>query len=320
MHLDAAGMEEQMAKAFDREIRRILREEMLLEESLNPPRPAALMRYERDARKMLDRGLRQSGLDTKALEALRANHQHESRRAAEKIKRLASKQGAALHRGVVTQAKALRTMASPATGPLPADFIVILDQPRSIVASPNPGVLTDSRISPGDNFAKIRVDRKNRGHDRLNFVFAWQNPGELPVIVDAAATLSANGALDLHMNDGWGGNPGFIQVSTRMSVGRFLIPFSAVSGPHFIRSIFAFNYPWWPAQDAGGPASAAVDHSVRGVPLAGNATLLIRVSLTVFSDFDDGRGVADFDFGLLGVGVPQVTLRVTRSNVFVTQG
>jgi hypothetical protein len=313
-------MEEQMAKAFDREIQRILREEMLLEESLNQPRLAALVRYERDVRKMLDQGLRQSGLDTKALKVLRADHQRESRRAAEKIKRLASKQGAALHKGVVTQAKALRAMASPATGPVPGGMLVVLDTPRSIVTSPNPAVLTDSRISPGDNFAKIRVDRKNRGRDRLNFVFTWQNPGDLPVIVDAGATLSASGALDLHMNDGWGGNPGFIDVSTRMSVGRFLIPFAAVSGPHFIRSIFAFNYPWWPAQDAGGPASAAVDHSVRGFHLAGNATLLIRVSLTVFSDFDDGRGIADFDFGLLGVGVPQVTLSITRPNVFVAQG
>jgi hypothetical protein len=310
-----------MAKTFDGEIRRILREEMLLEESLNPPRPAALGKCERDVRKMLDKGLHLSGLDTKALEALRAKHQRESRRGAEKIKRLASKQGAALHKGVVTQAKALRAMASPAAGPVPGGALVFLDQPRRIVTLPNPDVLTDSRISPGDNFAKIRVDRKNRGRDRLNFVFTWQNTSDLPVIVDAAATLSASGVLDLHVNDGWGGNPGFIDVSTRMSVRRFPTPFAAVSGPHFIRSIFAFNYPWWPAQDAGGPASAAVDHSVRGFPLAGNATVLITVSLTVFSDFDDGRGVADFDFGLFGVGVPQVTLTVTKKPImFVANG
>lgn len=37
---------------------------------------------------------------------------------------------------------------------------------------------------------------------------------------------------------------------------------------------------------------------------------MISVSMTVFSDFGDGRGVADFDTGLFGVGVPQVALTV----------
>ena len=312
-----------MTKSFDREIRRILREEVLLEESLNPPRTAALLKSERGVRKMLDPLLGRSGLDTKTLDALRADHERESRRGAEKLRRLASRKNAALRKGVVKQAKALRAIAKPAVGVgRPGVFLVVLDQPRRIVASPNPGVLTDSRISPGDNFAKIRVDRKNRGRDRLNFVFTWQNTSDQPVIVDAAATLSASGFLDLHMNDGWGGNPGFIDVTTRMSVRRFLaVPFDAASGPHHIRSIFAFNYPWWPAQDSSGPASAAVEHSVRGFPLAGSATVVITVSLTVFSDFDDGRGVADFDFGLFGVGVPQVTLTVTEKLLlFVSKG
>ena len=303
-----------MAKGFDREIQRILRKELLLEESLTPPRTAALVRTERSIRKVLDKWVRQSGLDMKALEALQAEHRHERRRGAEKLKRLASRQGAALHKAVVREAKALRGTPISGVGPVPGGIMIVpLDQPRRIVALPNPGVLTDSRISPGDNFAKIRIDRKNRGRDRVNFVFTWQNPSDIPVSVDAAATMSATGLLDLHVNDGWGGNPGFIDVSSRMSVRRGLNFLGAAeSGPTLIRSIFAFNYPWWPAQDAGGPASAAVDHTVRGFPLAGFATVTITVSMTVFSDFDDGRGISDFDFGLFGIGVPQVLLTITQ--------
>jgi hypothetical protein len=227
-----------------------------------------------------------------------------------------------MHKGVVKQARVLREMVSPGTGPVPGGvLLVILDQPRRIATFPNPAVLTESRISPGDNFAKILVNRTNRGRDRLSFVFTWQNTSALPVIVDAAATMSASGVLDLHVNDGLLGNVGSMDASTRMSVRRFPnFLGAAVSGPNLLRSILAFNYPWWPAQDAHGPASAAVDHSVRGFPLAGNATLMISVSLTVFSDFDDGRGIADFDFGLFGVGVPQVTLTVTpKPIVFVAK-
>ena len=74
----------------------------------------------------------------------------------------ASRPGKApLHKEAVKQTNALRAMAS--LGPVPRGVLfVVLDQHRRIVASPNPGVLTESRISPGDNFAKIRVDRKNR--------------------------------------------------------------------------------------------------------------------------------------------------------------
>lgn len=144
--------------------------------------------------------------------------------------------------------------------------LVLLDAPSSIPTSPNPDVLTDSKISAGNNFAKIRVDRKNRGRDRLSFVFLWRSTSSRPVIVDAAATLSVTGFVDLHVNSGLLGNVGIMEASTRMSARRFLCPFGVVSGPHHIRSILAFNYPWWPAEDASGPASAAVDHSVRNVP------------------------------------------------------
>src|SRR6186997_690316 len=210
-----------MTKTFDREIRRILREEMLLEESRNPPRTPALRKTERGVRKVLDTWLGQSGLDTKTLDGLRARHERERRRGAEKVKRLASRQSGALYKAAVKHAKTLRALATPTVDALPDGlWIDVIDQPRRIIASPNPDVLTDSRISPGDNFAKILVDRKNRGRDRLSFVFTWQNTTAQPVIVDAAATMSANGFLNLHVNDGWLGNVGSMDVSTRMSVRR----------------------------------------------------------------------------------------------------
>jgi len=300
-----------MAKNMDREIRRILREELLHEESLTPPRSGAIVQYERDLRKLLGKWPGKSGLDTKALEALRAVREREHRRSAERQKRLASKQGATLHKGALAQAKALRALVNAELQPIPGGpLLVVLDEPQRISTTPNPAVLTNSRISPGNNFAKIRVDRKNRGRDRLNFAFTWRNTSSRSVLVDAAATLTATGFLDLHVNNGLLGNVGSLEVSTRMSVRRFPFPFAVASGPHFIRSILAFNYPWWPAEDASAVASATVDHSVRNVPLAGNATLLITVSMTVLSDFDDGHGVADFDLGLFGVRVPQVALNV----------
>jgi hypothetical protein len=319
--INFADKEKQMAKNIDREIRRILRDEALHEESLNPPRSAALVRCERDGRKVLDKALRQSGLDTKALETMRANYQRESLRSTEKLKRLVSKQSIALRKGVVAQAKSLRAIARRGAGPLPgAPATIVLDQAQRIVTFPHSDVLTSSRISPGDNFARILVKRKDRTHDRLTFVFMWRNTNQDTSIIDADATLSVNGMLNLHTNDGWGGNVGFIDVSTRMSVHRFLLPFGGVSGPVPIRSILAFNYPWWTAQDAAAPISTSVAHSVRGFPLAGNALLMVTVSLTVFSDFDDGRGLADFSSGNFGVGVPQVTLGVnTAQNVFVAK-
>lgn len=308
-----------MARSIDGEIRRILREEAALEDALTPPRPPSLRRHERGIRTELKTWLRQSGLNRKALQTLEAAHLRERSRGAERIKRLVARQGAALHKRVVKDANVLRAMATPVTGPVPGGLLlVVLDQPRSIIASPNAAVLTDSRISPGDNFAKMRVDRGNRGRDRVAFIFMWQNPTDQPVIVDAAATMSVNGFIQLHVNNGLLGNVGSIDVSTRMSVRRFPLPFARVSGPTRIASVLAFNYPWWTAQDASAGASAAVDHSVREFTLAPRARMMISVSMTVFSDFDDGRGVSDFDLGLFGIGVPQVTLTV-RSATFVVK-
>lgn len=311
-----------MAKSFDREIQRILREEILLEESLNPRRTAALVRSERGVRKELQKWLRQSNLDTKALDELRTERERGRRREARMLRQLASRQSAAQHKSVVARAREFRGMARPAAGLLPAEpMTIVLERAHRISTFPDSDVLTFSRIRAGNNTAKIRVDRRDRGRDRLNFLFLWENTSSESVIVDADATLSATGFLDLHVNNGLLGNVGFLDASTRMSLRRFLLPFGAASGPDLIGSILAFNYPWWPAEDSFGTAIGTVDHSVRGFPLAGNATVMISVSLTVFSDFEDGRGVADFDSGSLGVGVPQVTLTVTtRPNMLVARG
>jgi hypothetical protein len=310
-----------MAKNIDSEIRRIVREEALREESLNPPRSAALVRCERDGRKVLDKWLRQSGLDTKALDALRADHERESLRSAEKLKRLVSKQGAALRKGVVAQAKSLRAIARRAAGPVPGvPGTVVLDQARSIFTSPDSNVLTSSRISPGDNFARILVKRKDRARDRLNFVFIWRNTNQDTSIIDVDATLSVSGLIRLHTNNGLAFNFGYLVVTSQMSVRRFALPFGSVSGPDVIAGILAFNPVFYPAQDDAAAISKSVAHSVRGFPLAGNALLAITVSLIVDSDFDDGRGLADFDSPNFGVGVPQVTLGVnTAQNLFVAK-
>jgi hypothetical protein len=205
-------------------------------------------------------------------------------------------------------------------GVAPVDVVEVLDRARLIRMFPKPEFLTESRTRRGDNFAKILVKRRDRARDRVSFVFEWRNRSGAPAVIDAVATLSATGFLQLGVDNGLLGNVGTMDVTARMSIRRLPVGFFVVaSETAHIRSILAFNYPWWTAEDAEALASAALELSARGHLVGADQSAAITVSLTVNSEFSDGDGIADFDTGSLGISCPQVVVTSHQNPTQLTQ-
>lgn len=308
-----------MAKSFDTELQRVLRQEMQLEQSLLPRRQPGRSRSERAAGKVVAKWLRDSKLDTKALSALRDQYQPEARRSNESLKVLGARHGAAQRKGVVNDAKAVRAVVKRGITPA-VTSIEVLERARLIRMFPNAAFLQESRTRRGDNFARILVKRRDRARDRLSFVFEWRNRSGAPAMIDAVATLAASGFLTLGVDNGLLGNVGIMDVTARISIRQdpFNI-FVGASGTAPVGAVIAFNYPWAPAADGQSTASVALELSARGHRVGAGQSAAITVSLTVHSDFSDGDGTADFSSGLLGVSCPQVVVTIHQNPLPLTQ-
>jgi hypothetical protein len=274
------------------------------------PAPAGtrLTGSERAAGKLLADWMRRSGLDIKALSALQNDRRLEIRRSVEAERAEASKQAAISHAIATGQAKTLRALA-PKSGFFSVPSFT-LDKPFRIRALPR-GILRSSRIKPFDSFAKMRVDRRQEGQDKLFFHFRWSNQSTEPVAIDAVTLLSASGFLDLSVSSGVFLNFGFVTAIAQIALG----PSVRDGVAHESRTLGAVsttNTPLIPfdgheARAASGVFNLTALHH----PVGPLQTVFITISVTIDSDCGSSfRLIADFDSGLLGVSCPLVVVRV----------
>jgi len=251
---------------------------------------------------------------TKALAALEEERRLEIQRFVEKERAKAVKQAAISHAAVRDHAKALQTLAKKSGFFTVPSFT--LNKPVRITASPRK-ILRMSRIKPFDSFAKMRVDRRQNGQDRLSFIYEWSNSSITPVAIDAVTFLSESGFVELAVSGGATFHFGFVTGTAQIALG----PSSRKSITHETRNIgtlHAVNNPLFPGDghDSGGFSNAfnltALHH-----PVAPFQTVLIEVSITIESDCfatfqstTDFRTKADFESGILGVSCPVVVVRV----------
>jgi hypothetical protein len=280
------------------------------------PAGARPTRSERAAVKLVADWMRRSGLDTRALAALQDERRLEIERSVKEGRAEAVKQAATQFAAVRGHAKALQALAKKGGFFTVPSFT--LDKPIRISADPR-RILRQSRIKSFDSFAKMRVDRRQEGQDKLSFVFTFFNQTDAPVAIDAVTFLSASGFLDMTVGGGVVFNFGFLLAVAQIAVG----PTESGSIPHEARTLGAlspFNNPLFPfdGHESTG-AHGAFNLTALHHPVGPRQSVFIVVSVTIDSDCGSSfRSLADFESGVLGVSCPLVVVRVHRTPPAIT--
>ena len=303
-----------MPKITKPELKRTLLKAMARQQ---PRAHARFSKSERAASKLVADWMRKSGLDTKALAALEDERRLEIQRFVEEERAKTAKQAAISHAAVRNQARALQTLAKK------GEFFTVpsftLNKPVRISATPG-NILKMSRIKPFDSFAKIRVDRKQEGKDKLSFIFEWFNSSTTPAAIDAVTFLSASGFLELSVGGGVLYHWGFLTVSAQIALGPSLSGSIAYETKDLSGGLMAVNHPIVPGDghEAGG-CHGAFNLTALHHPVAPFQAVLIEVSLTVDSDCGSSfHSIADFESGFLGVSCPVVVVRVHQEPPVIT--
>jgi hypothetical protein len=229
---------------------------------------------------------------------------------------LAARHAAIPRAAVRDQARALQTIAKKSGFFTVPSFT--LDKPVRISARPRK-ILKMSRIKPFDSFAKIRVDRRQEGQDKLFFIFEWLNRSTNRVAIDAVTFLSASGFLELIVSGGVFLHWGFLTGSAQIALG----PLSR-SIPHETQNLkgglMAVNHPVVPGDGLeSGASHNAFNLTALHHPVGAFQTVLIEISLTIDSDCGSSfQSKADFESGPLGVSCPLVVVWVHQVPPVIT--
>ena len=176
-----------------------------------------------------------------------------------------------------------------------------------------------TRIKPFDSFAKIRVDRRQNGQDKLFLIFEWSNSSNPPVAIDAVTFLSESGFLELAVSGGFTFHFGFLTGTAQIALG----PSSRQSITYETKSIGALSAVNNPGLPGDGHAAGGFHHAFNLTalhhPVAPFQTVRIEISVTIDSDCfatfqstTDFQTKADFESGFLGVSCPVVVVRVSQ--------
>lgn len=306
-----------MANLKKAEIRRVLsaiRNQRAKEDGKATIVNRSLAKDERAAGKLLTAWMRKSGFDTKALAVLQRRHRDELDRALEKQRKADAKRKSRrldfAHASVANQARTIQQFA--ALGgffPFPS---FTLQRPTVILAEPDIGIITDSRIEPFESFAKVRLDTKRPGIHKLNFVYQTSNDTNRPVIIDAVTFLSASGRL--HLTESGSFPPfsvGSIDVKSQIEVLALTQPPTSVNREiKLLRSMIAISNVLFIDGNESVDLSAAEQMAATQCIIPAQTGVLIVVSLIMDCDFHPGRAVVDLSTGNFQVRCPLVVVSV----------
>jgi hypothetical protein len=266
---------------------------------------------ERAANKLVADWMRKSGFDTKTLVVLQRQRRDELDRALEKQRKADGKRASRrldfAHASVASKARIIQEFAARGGFfPFPS---FTLDRPTVILAEPNVGIIVDSRIAPFESSAKIRVDTKRSGIDKLNFIYQWRNASTLSVVIDAVTFLSASGRLHLSQSGSLTISVGSMDVKAKLEVLALTQPPISVNHEaQFIKSIIAPSYPLWVDGSSDATFSEGLNLAATHCTIPPETNVLFVVSVTVDCDFAPGRAVADLATGNFEVRCPLVVV------------
>ena len=297
-----------MAKLSKNDLKRALRAAQAERVTDQPRKP---MSSERAMTALVADWMKTSGFDHKALAALKEHHRVEADREVERQRAedARTRRPDAAHAAVASQAQMIQAFASKGGFfPLPT---ITLSQPRLILAEPNSGIIKDSRIVPFDSSAKIRVDTKRSGVDKLSFIYQWQHEGFFPVIIDAVTFLSASGRVHIRQAGGFGWSLGTMEVKAKVEALALTQPPAALKHQeHELCRAAALGYPFWIDGTDDASFSEGLQLSVSQCVVPPQTAVIFEVSVAVECDFDPGRAVADLESGSFGIHCPLVVVSI----------
>lgn len=274
---------------------------------------------ERAATRLAEAWAKTSGLDLKALDALRRQHRKElddilPKRAADAAKRWSK------HIRATQDDVAARLENAHAAAPVGSFFppgLLLLDTPIGLISTDD-SVVQSRRIEAQRSFAKIRVDRRSAGIDQVSFLYLFRNDLSAPFLYDFLAVHSISGHASLWLD----GNPSF---SFSLDLGKVTLDVRVEVVPASLTTESfrplemtgaALNGPtYWENDTEEKTFSHGGFLTANGLILRPGESAVIVVSTVVNAGFGDGHLVVDLDQGDFGFRCPGV-LVVPKRQLF----
>ena len=265
----------------------------------------------RENRKLALHELEASGLSHERLSALARERSKARRKLAEDAHR----------RAVEASAEAARRLGQwPII--LPAEPMnIVLDQVTFIRSFLDQGLVLDSNIAPGDNWARYKLDAsadaiEESGTGRLSFFTLWQNPRNKGVILQVTPSLIVNAHLSTGAD--WGGVASWFfpdsearaTVRARTTVWRMDSSISSIVADQNLGSAGASGGFFGDDNDTTIEFSDLLAGS--GVQVQVQQYVLIEVELLTEWTALDGEIHLDAQSGSFKVSVPQLNLTITE--------
>lgn len=259
------------------------------------------------ARTQLEAG----GIDSKRLDALAAERSKERLQLAEQAR----------HSAVEASAAAAARLAGirPILPPPIVPYDTNLDTVTFIRSFAGQGVVIESNIGPGENWARYRLDSDSSewtGTGRLSFFTLWQNQLIVPAVLVAQANLTVN--ANLTCNGDWSGVASWFgmssvasaKVSLQTTVWGMDSSVSSIVQQQDLASIGVDGGFF------GGDNSQSIEFSsllpATGVVVPSGAYSLIEVEMLTTWSANGGASVTlDAESGSYRVDLPQLVLGIT---------
>lgn len=284
----------------------------------NPPKRKPLP-SQQAANRLATDWMKASGLDLKALDALRMQHRQELDSVIPKRGAEAAKQWA--RHILATQEEVAARVENVHAAPPARDFfppgLLLIDTPIGLIASDD-SLIQSHRIEAQRSIAKIALDRRSGGSGQVSFLFLFRNDLSAPFLYDFLAVHSISGHASLWLD----GNPSFsfsldlgdVAVDVRVDIA----PPSVANESYRVMEMSgaALNGPsYWENETVERTFSRGGFLTANGLVLRPGQTAVIVVSALVKSQFSDGHLVVNLNDGDFGFRCPGV-LVIPKKQLF----
>jgi hypothetical protein len=269
--------------------------------------------------KLLKPALVKAGFDRKGFDKILKQREAERNRVADKYRAEAIKQSTRIKKTLRSTATRHRDALKKLTADLAPQarrYLITLERPFLIWASPQSNIITDSRIESWNSWAKISFTSSSSGAHHLNFYFLWSNETDYYAVINSTSFVIANGYCQVGRDGGffpdyrhsginlrghhfpmewWNTPPTFPAFQTGQQQDLFSL---SVSGGGFL-DVGALD-----AREV--HKVAFLDYNLLLVPPRG--TVVFEVGLSVFYSNTHGTVVVDFSSGDFEIMCPMVII------------
>jgi hypothetical protein len=156
--------------------------------------PPRRLSSERAVNELVMSAFAKVGLDRKKLKQIRDQNKSELRRVIEKERREVIKRGSQAKANIKARIAGRRqALQACLVGPFAPPYLITLDKPFLIWASPHSNIIRDSHYQSWNSWARVNVASSGGFKhltETLSFYFMWDNPSaEYPAVINVSASL-----------------------------------------------------------------------------------------------------------------------------------